>query len=218
MARLIIDTSLGQSNLALAVGGEVYSAQVDRSSQQAEWLVSEIDGLMQKAEIDYSELTELMSAVGPGSFTGIRVGLAAARALLLAYPEVLPYSISSLHAMAQTAFAAHQETLGAGETLLILNRAGKGELYAQRFKNANEQLQTVGEPLLAKPEMIAIHASYWLAGNGVSQLAEGAYDAARDLNITRISASALLTVPLEKLSEGAPEPLYIRPPDAVKAP
>lgn len=233
MVRLVIDSSLSQTNLALKAGGERYSMQLDSASQQTERLVSEVDALLKRACVDYGDITELVSVVGPGSFTGIRVGLAAARALLLAYPKIESCSVSSLYAMAVSAAAQCDE----GDHLLVMNKAGKGELYAQRFlirsvTPAQEGIscemredsrlrgsdsiviEAAGEPWLGKPQEIAMEAGDEIAGNGLELLPDALRGQGEEVPCDRINGEALLHIPTAAMLRGAPEPLYIRAPDA----
>lgn len=209
MVRLVIDTSLSVSNLALEAAGSRYLSQLD-SSQQAEHLVSEIDGLMNQAGIEYDAISELVSVVGPGSFTGIRVGLSAARALLLAYPKMRSYTISSLHAMALSAAGQAQGLLH------VVNRAGKGEVYEQQFF-VDGHVVPSADPKLNTPKSSPVERGTFLAGNGVNLLSDEQRAGASETGVERIDPNALLDVPINALKQAAPEPLYIRAPDAVKA-
>ena len=94
---LAIDTSTGPSSIALWQDGKIlgYNSDPD-GQQQSRRLMVRIETLVGK---DYSALTALAVCTGPGGFTGIRVGLAAARGIALAADLPL-IGVSSLQALA----------------------------------------------------------------------------------------------------------------------
>jgi tRNA threonylcarbamoyl adenosine modification protein YeaZ len=99
--------------------------------------------------------------VGPGSYTGIRIGIAAARALGLAW-GVPVHGCSALALVAQAAFAADA---GLDEVLAVID-AGRGQALAARVTRAGAM--AAAEPISAAPAGVA------LAGAGVALLAGNA--------------------------------------------
>ena len=95
MLTLAFDTATSVSTSALIVDGEVLGERVSRGTQ----VVEDLDRLLRAAGIEPRELSALAVGTGPGSFTGIRVGLAAARGLAFALD--LPVAgVSTLEALA----------------------------------------------------------------------------------------------------------------------
>lgn len=100
MLTLGIDTSTNLLSVALVRGGEVLvSLDEPTKNNQSEILMSRIEGMLLQHQVKASQLDLIGVAVGPGSYTGIRVGVAAAKSLgyALGVPVV---GISSLETMA----------------------------------------------------------------------------------------------------------------------
>lgn len=117
---LAIDTSAGQCAVAL-LGARTHTRVERMSRGHAEALFPMIDAVLAEAKVGYRDVSRIGVCTGPGSFTGLRVGIAAARglALSLGIPAV---GVSRL------------ETLGAGWTGHVVLK-GRGEtLFAQCFQ------------------------------------------------------------------------------------
>jgi tRNA threonylcarbamoyladenosine biosynthesis protein TsaB len=97
---LNIDTSMETASVALAADGKVISRSVNEDQKgHASWLHTAIAALTEKAGIKLSELAAIGVTAGPGSYTGIRVGLAAAKGL--AYALDIPLvALNTLRVMA----------------------------------------------------------------------------------------------------------------------
>ena len=130
---LAIDTALNACSLALAEqtpdGSISVLAQtchmMDRG--HAEILMTLLGDLLDEAKIDYADLSRLAVTVGPGSFTGLRVGLATTRAFALAL-DIPLIGLSSLKALELT--ARHQGVQG---PVCAAIDARRGQLYYQIF-------------------------------------------------------------------------------------
>ena len=83
MLTLGIDTSADCCAVALHGDGVVASASERMQRGHAERLMPMIDRLLDEAGVGYADLTRIAVCTGPGSFTGLRVGIAAARGLAL---------------------------------------------------------------------------------------------------------------------------------------
>lgn len=95
MLTLAFDTATAVATSALVDGDEVLGERVSR----AQTLLEDVDALLRQAGSHPSELERLAVGIGPGSFTGVRIGLAAARGLALSLD--LPGSgVSTLAALA----------------------------------------------------------------------------------------------------------------------
>jgi tRNA threonylcarbamoyladenosine biosynthesis protein TsaB len=92
---LAFDTATDRAASALVDGGEVLGERCSRAST----LLADVDALLRQAGAQPHDLTGLAVGIGPGSFTGIRIGLAVARGLALAL-DVPAAGVSTLDALA----------------------------------------------------------------------------------------------------------------------
>jgi tRNA threonylcarbamoyladenosine biosynthesis protein TsaB len=92
---LAFDTATGAATSALLHGDEVLGERVSR----AQTLLEDLDALLRQAGAHPSDLDRLAVGVGPGSFTGVRIGLAVARGLALSL-ELPGSGVSTLEALA----------------------------------------------------------------------------------------------------------------------
>lgn len=83
-ALLAIDTAAPRLQLALLLGDSVDTLVEDMAQGQAERIFPAIDELLARNGKSYADLTRIAVTTGPGSFTGLRIGLSAARGLGLA--------------------------------------------------------------------------------------------------------------------------------------
>ena len=127
---LAIEASGMAASVALVdqSGIQAMVTRTDRHGHAA-WITDMVDDLIQKAEIDFPAITHIAAGAGPGSFTGIRVGLAAAQGygIALAKPVL---GISSLDALG---FSAFQEITDEHVQILALIDTRRGHYFAQIF-------------------------------------------------------------------------------------
>lgn len=188
------------ASISLKAAGIPYRKTLEQNRQAAE-LVSTIDNLITQAHLRYSDLSHIITTVGPGSFTGLRIGLATLHGVVLATNTPIK-TLTSLEAMAWTVLHLPSHP----EHFTIAMRAGKGELFAQEFTIQNHAPVAAGEIFLT-PEgnetwpapcysnVTAPESPYYLAGPN-----------------TDILCDIVDHLPTTSLQEALP--LYIRPPDA----
>ena len=198
MKVLVIETATAACSVALLDGDRVLAARHELVGRgHAERLVPMIGEVLAEAGAERAALIQV--DCGPGSFTGIRVGLAAARALSLAW-GVPVAGFSALALIAATA----REDVG------VAMAGGHGELFVQRFAHA--PLAAVDGLRSLKPEEAAAQipdslvlvsgAAALVAARGAGR-AEEAYPNAVD---ARLLPAMFVQLP--------PTPLYGRAPDA----
>ncbi len=96
---LALDCAVTRISLAVKTETKFISTTYDIGMRQSEILVPAIDEILKKAEITAAELNASALTIGPGSFTGLRLGISALKAIELAY-NVPVYGISSLETYA----------------------------------------------------------------------------------------------------------------------
>jgi tRNA threonylcarbamoyladenosine biosynthesis protein TsaB len=106
--------------------------------------------LLQKHGITKPQIDAFAVVSGPGSFTGLRVGLAAIKALA----EILKKPIATVSMLEATALAAKAE----GRVTAVLD-AGRGEVYAGVYKVQGDRASCVGEEILSTQSLTERAAS-----------------------------------------------------------
>ena len=192
---LAVETSAGATSVALWGGASIHTSIERTPNQQAEKLVPMMQALLQAHNLTCEDLAGYATTIGPGSFTGIRIGLSA----LIGLQTVFPRPLYGLNTLEVAAFQA-----GLKEGGMIVREALRGQAYVQHFA-AN--YKATSEVLLLDyaditPEKITLSNCPAIPGNQLPI-------------ITAESILGLLnireTAPLPKREQ---KPLYIRPPDA----
>jgi tRNA threonylcarbamoyl adenosine modification protein YeaZ len=167
---------------------------------------------MDKAETEFAELDRIGVTVGPGSFTGLRVGISAARGIALASgkPAV---GLSTL-----SAYAAPHIAQEDGAAVVVAIDARHGHVYLQVFASTGRTLIAPVATTVAEAVHAALPGSARIVGSGAALLAAAwpaealppllidAQDAPAIEWVARIGAAAR--------PDTAPTPLYLRSPDA----
>jgi tRNA threonylcarbamoyladenosine biosynthesis protein TsaB len=196
---LVIDSATPACSAALLNGAEVVAeAQEIVGRGHAERLLPMIEALLAGRRPD-----ALLVDCGPGSFTGIRVGLAAAHGLRIGWGAALAgYSSTSL-------VAAAAEREGA-QPIAVALQAGHGQIFVQRF--GDDPLRPL-DPLraLAPEAAAAAVGERIVTGSGAAALVSArGWGDARDA-LPRAADARLLPDSLRRLP---PRPIYGRAPDA----
>ncbi|GAA0671979.1 tRNA threonylcarbamoyl adenosine modification protein YeaZ [Sphingomonas insulae] len=196
---LVIDTATAACSIALIEGGAILAAahrEVGRG--HAEQLLPMIAELP-----DGGRAAHILVDVGPGSFTGLRVGIAAARGLALGWGADV-HGYSSLSLIAAAAFAAGQV-----HDIAVMLEGGHGEVFMQAFAPGPMPLDALASrtPDAAIDALAGRHP----VGNGVRWLQQVAPDLVGTPALPNAADALLLPIPLATLP---PRPLYGRAPDA----
>lgn len=94
MAILAIDTSTNFFAIALLSGNQSVSFISDKANDHSTSLVSEVDALFQKLNLVKESLSEIRFIIGPGSYTGLRIGLTLVKTLQVIYPHIEVFPVT----------------------------------------------------------------------------------------------------------------------------
>jgi tRNA threonylcarbamoyladenosine biosynthesis protein TsaB len=193
---LAFDTATEVATSALFDDGEVLGERLSR----AQTLLEDVDALLRQGGAHPSDLGALAVGIGPGSFTGVRIGLAAARGLAVAL-DLPGAGVSTLDALAA----------GAPGALPVID-ARRREIFAL----------VDGEPRVLEPSDLSVAAGTVCVGNGAVRYRalfeeKGAVvpPDGDERHLPRARFHAQLAGDLGPVE--AIEPLYLRLPDAKKA-
>ncbi len=214
MISLAIDTSAHLCAAAVhdrATDKILAEASEDIGRGHAERLMDVISGVLARAGVEYSGLGRVTVTVGPGSFTGVRVGLATARGIALGL-GVDVCGVSVLDAAAEV--ARQSPGWKAGRPLMVALDAKRGEAYGEAFDGPD------GGPFVAAyhhfPQLLAQGRDWQLCGSGaahVNAAAGAGFAVLHELAAMPISVIARIGASRAP-SAVRPEPLYLRAPDA----
>ena len=130
---LVLDCAVSKISIAVKFDDKMIAQTYDIGMRQSEILVPAIDDILQKAGITAGDLDFSAITIGPGSFTGLRLGISALKAIELAY-NVPIYGVSSLQVYSYTA-------KNLGFPVLCCIDANKDRFYACLYdENGNEIL------------------------------------------------------------------------------
>ena len=216
MRALAIDTALAACSAAVldtAHGGILASESVTMFRGHAEALMPLIARLMKASGLAFAELDRVVVTTGPGSFTGLRVGIAAARGLALATATPV-VGVSTLSAYAAPYLGVDDKT-----QVVAAIDARHGQVYLQVFGPGGATLLAPRLAPLSEAAAAAAAAPARIVGSAAQAVADALPDtapapvavdarAAPDIDwVARIGAVAPET-------NAPPKPQYLRAPDA----
>jgi tRNA threonylcarbamoyladenosine biosynthesis protein TsaB len=216
VVRLVaIDTSSVLGSVALFENGELVAEDVRCvPNAHGESLLPAIDVLFERVKWEAGSVRRWAVDVGPGSFTGLRVGLATVKGILLVTGAEL-VTVTSLDALAHD--------LPTGDLVVSLMAAGKGELFFQAKKNGCLLIPPshlrIGRVAQAIREIEA-GSRVVVAGEAAPEVDWSPLAREPDLRIApphdwpRASAVGRIAVEASPVADvDALEPLYVRPPE-----
>jgi tRNA threonylcarbamoyladenosine biosynthesis protein TsaB len=221
---LAADTSSPLASLAIVRGDKILASLAGGAHRpHSQALFSNLSILLQLAGLELLEIDAFAAATGPGSFTGLRVGLAAIKGLAhtLSKPAI---GISSFDALA----------LGSGATGLILTMidAGREEAYCGLREVSDGKSTVIGEdkvgrPAVVLPQMLAGIQSFVVVGSGALKYKHEIEKTAQDtgaaageirLNGGYIDTGVIIAQSAARLlitgNKSEIHPYYVRPSDA----
>ncbi|QKD00080.1 tRNA (adenosine(37)-N6)-threonylcarbamoyltransferase complex dimerization subunit type 1 TsaB [Mesorhizobium loti] len=192
-----------------AAGLELGRSALDLGKGHAEHLMAVIAEALRAGATDYAGLGAIAVSVGPGSFTGLRVGVSTARGLALAL-KIPAIGVTTLEALAAEAAMAFP-----GRTVLAALDAGREEIHAALYDRMSDLTYGPAVVTLADAVAMAKEQSSVLTGTAAAQIA-AAVGLAFDIGPQTATADILTYARLAAAkSEGErPKPLYLRGADA----
>lgn len=217
---LCFDTSHNSCSVSITHGEKVLSFEQElRPSMQAERLMVMIESALECANIHYKDLDYIVTTIGPGSFTGIRISLAVANGIMHS-TKVKGVGVTNFE-------AAHYrltQQIKKFDYAFILINAYRNQQYIQIF----DQDKPISEPALMNNEDISSLISSYngikaCAGNGMKEIYEQIknienlmilprFPIIKAIHIAQFAKKKILNNQINNI-----QPLYIRPPDAIPA-
>ena len=188
------------------------STAMDRG--QAEQLVPMIDRVLKQAGVAYKDIDLLAVTVGPGAFTGLRIGLSTARALGLALDKPMT-GVTTLEVIARQYFQDRKPK--PDETLAVLLDTKRADFYAQFFapdgSAVNEAMGASADDIITLAQGKRLTG----IGDGVARFRVpcGGHENWRFVDgYEHPDPGIIAKIAAERgIASGAPQPLYLRPPD-----
>ncbi len=221
---LAIDTSSAWCSVVLSIEGLAPLVRHQQVSSGASQLILPwIDELLGIATIPLGDLDAIAVGIGPGAFTGVRLGVAVVQGLATAAKlPVLP--VASLDAVA-TQLAQTPDFIASGANIFVIAvDARMGETYWARYEQSALDLpKRIGDIQLSAPELVDLSGVEFLAGSAITEFGDRLF-ANQSIPLPKhrmnaeigIHASGILTCAKLMWSQGLQqdihllEPLYIR--------
>jgi len=220
---LAFDTSSEKGSVSLLEGVTLRAElRSNTAAGHSALLLEAVDFLLGRAEWELKDLTLVAAGIGPGSFTGIRIGVATG--IGLAQSLGIPFvGVSGLDVLARRAArSAINGRIG------VLLDARRSQLYFAEYESINGRLRRHGKPALvdvADVNNYCVDAD-WITGdldeNQVREIAKSLLRRTRWVTVDLFLAEGIGRLGLERKRTWrsgdflTAEPLYIRPPDAIK--
>jgi tRNA threonylcarbamoyladenosine biosynthesis protein TsaB len=222
-----IDTGTSVASLALAVGGRIASLIQRPVTSHGSELPVAAGKMMAAAGITPAELGAIAVGIGPGSFTGLRIGLSYAKGIAFATGCAM-VGVGSLDALAIGALDA--APVAPGSPVCALVDARKGEVYTSLYVAVADGLEKVAHDAVMPLAQLAallgkgtILVGDFKANDAAAMLAaSGVEVAVVDGNAMNGRGRYIAALGAARLASGKPdradslEPLYVRPPEAAR--
>lgn len=187
---------------------ELGRAVLDLGKGHAEHLMGVVADALQASGLAFADLGAVAVSVGPGSFTGVRVGVSAARgyALALGIPAI---GVTTLEALAAEA----REQSGPGNVLATLD-GGRGEIQAAVYGPTGEILFQPSVIDLDRAVALADEFAATLAGTAAGRIADALQSVGPGPQAPTADIAIYARLASGKKPGEKPKPLYLREPDA----
>ncbi len=198
---LVVNTAFMDANIGLVLdSGKILSRTIDAKSKHSENVLKTIDEMCEEGNVRFRDIDKVAVVIGPGSFTGIRIGVAIVKALGCVNLNLKVYPITSLELMAYIYLQNHKEKI-----TCVLN-ALSNLYFTAKFDDDGKKLEK--EKMVDKlndDEKIIVLKGDLNLPNSVS---------------VELNTVSLVDFALKKIEKDMPisaenlEPLYLRPSQA----
>ena len=207
MLILALDASTPVTTVALANDREVLAEVSATTRGASETLLPAVHAALDLAGEDLGSVERVLAGVGPGTFTGIRIAAATARALSAGTGISLAKN-STLDALAAPALSC------SGDVLAVLD-ARRGQVFARRFSEAGP---TTGI-YCVRPEQLSVEGRPFVVGDGAARYREALSGLGRippdGSPLHRVTAVGhVISADLTPVGPEELVPIYVREPDA----
>lgn len=221
---LAFETSSALGSVALGWGHEVLEVRLlSGLRMHAVEFLPTIDAMCRTHDIRPASVCRIYVSSGPGSFTGLRIGITAARMMALAFEADL-VSVPTLEVIAQNALGASP----APDRVVVMLDAKRRRVYAASFVRRDNRYVEVTKPVEADParfvsEQMAVDSSCAVMGEGVLYHGDAIVSAGASIlpeTLFPPSAETVFRLGAERADQGRFEdrrtliPTYVRPPEA----
>lgn len=198
------DTSGAYCGAALLRAGEVVAGyHEDMKKGQAERLFPMLEGLLADTKTSWADLDAIGVGTGPGNFTGIRIGVSAARGLALSL-KIPAVGVGVFDALAYGR---------ADHPTLLTRTAPRDQFYVKGLNGvAPDEIA-----LVSADELPKVSPAIAVVGEGSQEVAQALGCTTEPAKFAPASAIACVAAERWEQTTEAPTPIYFRPPDAAPA-
>ncbi len=164
---LALDCAVSKFSIGVETEKGKVSSTFDIGMRQSEMIVPALQNTLSLAGINVSELNYSAVTIGPGSFTGLRLGLSALKALTFAY-NIPCFGLSSLKVYAEP-------FLQTGKNIISCIDANKGKFYCSIYNGSNILMKDDDYPvekIIEKISKFADNEEFWILGPDSKKLYE----------------------------------------------
>lgn len=193
MTSLVIDTATSRTSVGLFDGATpLFAGRHDGATEHGEALPHLVEGALEIAAQLRKEISQVVVGMGPGPFTGLRVGITFAE--VFAKARHIPLAgVCSLDGIVS----------GVDGEYIVATDARRKELYWARYQSGRR----IGEPQVSLPNEVK--------AMGLPVYGEGAEKYGFEADIDLIYPHPLFLLALTEWADNVHEPMYLRKPDAV---
>lgn len=187
---LAIECSTPLCSVALSSGGKIYEHATYGQGTHSSALFTGTEEILRKAERHFSDVTDIILAEGPGSYTGLRVAASAVKGLLFGQ-NIRFWKVNTLAGLAMGL-----EESASDQTIHSIIDARRNHVYYQCFRRTGGSLKALSEvSIIEIPDIYELLSPEdVLVGTGISRLAPEKIEKLRIYDVQQTGARGLLRI------------------------